>query len=180
MDKTHLKLRRRTWYVQVAVPRKLQGTHPLEQLIGHESKKLAHNTGYGIQENTGAGADGGIDLTISKDGEGCRCARCQELFGVVAAENATGGIIVCSGNFTRDAIEFARGKPIELVSGSKLTQLIGDTQKQKRAKPVLHETACPSGGSPMVVRTARRGKNIGSSFWGCTRFPKCRSTRSMG
>ena len=34
---------------------------------------------------------------------------------------------------------------------------------------------CPDCGSPMVVRTARRGNNAGSQFWGCTRYPQCRT-----
>lgn len=56
----------------------------------------------------------------------------RELFGVVTAENASAGILVCSGNFTRDAIEFARGKPIELVAGAELIRLIGDVQTQSK------------------------------------------------
>lgn len=28
----------------------------------------------------------------------------------------------------------------------------------------------------MVKRTARRGKNAGNSFWGCSKYPKCRET----
>jgi ssDNA-binding Zn-finger/Zn-ribbon topoisomerase 1 len=34
--------------------------------------------------------------------------------------------------------------------------------------------ACPACGSPMTLRTAKRGDNAGSSFWGCTTYPKCR------
>ncbi len=33
---------------------------------------------------------------------------------------------------------------------------------------------CPACGSPMALRTAKRGDNAGSSFWGCTTYPKCR------
>ena len=38
------------------------------------------------------------------------------------------------------------------------------------------ETAgsCPRCGSPLVQRTARKGAHVGSQFWGCTAFPKCR------
>ena len=35
--------------------------------------------------------------------------------------------------------------------------------------------ACPKCGSSMVMRTAKRGKNIGNQFWGCSTFPDCRS-----
>ncbi len=37
---------------------------------------------------------------------------------------------------------------------------------------------CPRCGSQMVRRTARRGRNPGSQFWGCSRFPRCRGTRN--
>jgi len=35
---------------------------------------------------------------------------------------------------------------------------------------------CPACGSPMALRTARRGENAGSQFWGCSRYPQCRAT----
>ena len=34
---------------------------------------------------------------------------------------------------------------------------------------------CPKCDSPMVKRTAKRGANAGSEFWGCSEFPRCRS-----
>jgi DNA-binding helix-hairpin-helix protein with protein kinase domain len=36
---------------------------------------------------------------------------------------------------------------------------------------------CPSCGSRMVRRTARRGYSQGNSFWGCSRYPSCKGTR---
>ncbi|MCE7887675.1 MAG: hypothetical protein DYH13_09280 [Alphaproteobacteria bacterium PRO2] len=38
--------------------------------------------------------------------------------------------------------------------------------------------SCPQCGSSMVRRVARRGSNRGNSFWGCSRFPRCKGTRS--
>jgi len=35
---------------------------------------------------------------------------------------------------------------------------------------------CPACGSPMQLRTARRGPNAGSQFWGCSRYPACKAT----
>jgi Topoisomerase DNA binding C4 zinc finger len=35
---------------------------------------------------------------------------------------------------------------------------------------------CPRCRSPMVMRTAKKGRNVGSSFWGCAQYPKCRHT----
>ena len=81
----------------------------------------------------------------------------RELFGVVTGENASGGILVCSGSFTRDAIEFACGKPIELVAGAELIRLIGDVQAVKKVdtvSPALEvptDPSCPTCSSPMVM-----------------------------
>lgn len=38
---------------------------------------------------------------------------------------------------------------------------------------------CPRCGSPMVLRTIKRGKNIGDVFYGCSAFPDCRYTREV-
>jgi ATP-dependent DNA helicase RecQ len=38
---------------------------------------------------------------------------------------------------------------------------------------------CPECDSPMVQRTARRGRNKGEQFWGCSRYPNCRGTRDL-
>lgn len=40
-----------------------------------------------------------------------------ELYGVMAARRASGGMVVTGGDFTPDAVEFARGLNIELVDG---------------------------------------------------------------
>ncbi len=37
---------------------------------------------------------------------------------------------------------------------------------------------CPVCGGAMVERRAKKGINIGESFWGCTSYPKCRGTRT--
>lgn len=36
---------------------------------------------------------------------------------------------------------------------------------------------CPSCGAAMVRRTARKGQNAGSQFWGCSTYPGCKGTR---
>ena len=37
------------------------------------------------------------------------------------------------------------------------------------------EPCCPKCGSKMILRTAKRGKNAGQQFWGCTNYPHCRA-----
>jgi len=38
---------------------------------------------------------------------------------------------------------------------------------------------CPKCGKPMVLRTAKSGKNEGQSFWGCSAYPECRGTEKI-
>lgn len=40
--------------------------------------------------------------------------------------------------------------------------------------------SCPECGAPMELRTAKKGRNAGGQFWGCTQFPECRGTRDHG
>ncbi|HHV61981.1 MAG TPA: RecQ family ATP-dependent DNA helicase [Firmicutes bacterium] len=40
----------------------------------------------------------------------------------------------------------------------------------------MSEPRCPVCGSPMVLRTARKGPNAGDKFYGCSRYPGCRGT----
>jgi restriction system protein len=117
--------------------------------------------GYSVQENTGSGADGGVDLVLGKDGKRilvqCKNWRSskvgvstvRELFGVVTAEGASEGIVVCSGKYTNDALDFAKGKPITLVDGAALARLIDDVQKLPQIQTTVKDTACPVCQSPM-------------------------------
>ena len=38
---------------------------------------------------------------------------------------------------------------------------------------------CPQCGNTLVIRTAKRGQNIGNQFYGCKSYPKCRYTRKL-
>jgi Topoisomerase DNA binding C4 zinc finger len=38
---------------------------------------------------------------------------------------------------------------------------------------------CPSCDGLMVRRSARRGAHVGSEFWGCFGYPRCRGTRPV-
>lgn len=39
--------------------------------------------------------------------------------------------------------------------------------------------ACPVCGKPMVLRTAKSGKNEGQQFWGCSAYPECKGTARL-
>ena len=38
---------------------------------------------------------------------------------------------------------------------------------------------CPQCGRPMVLRTAKQGKNKGRSFWGCSGYPDCKGVEAL-
>jgi len=106
------------------------------------------------------------------------------MFGLMTAETAAEAIIVTSGKFTRDAQDFAAGKPIQLIDGSQLLVLVQYVQNNPTAKaaPSGAEDAaqsCPSCGQPMVLRTSKRGTNAGNQFWGCSTYPACKGTRNV-
>ena len=53
---------------------------------------------------------------------------------------------------------------------------------QRGATPRINLTPgvrCPRCDSVMKKRLARRGRNAGREFWGCSRFPTCTGTRAM-
>lgn len=108
----------------------------------------------------------------------------RELFGIVAAERADGGILVTCGDFTREARAFAAGNPLDLLDGSRLLELVRSAQAGSREAQTATPTAttpraCPRCGQPMVVRTAKRGPQAGSRFLGCTAYPKCQATAPL-
>lgn len=160
-----------------------------EYLVGEAYRRQ----GYDVEEAGGGGADGGVDLVLRGHGETVliQCKqwkarqvgvdKVRELFGVVTAERADRGILVTSGNFTRDAQSFAVGKPLTLVDGTELARLVSEVQKasdKPEPAPEPKETAstplCPLCASPMILRTARRGAHAGTQFYGCSRYPACK------
>lgn len=160
-----------------------------EQLIS----EIYRQRGYAVSE-TRAGEDGGVDLRLRKGAETmlvqCKHWRARkvgvdvvrELYGVMAAEGATGGAVVTGGDFTRQAREFAHGRNIELVDGSRLSEWLGHSTDRPLTPEHLDTSAvdCPRCHAPMVSRVARRGPNAGDAFFGCSRFPSCRGVRSAG
>lgn len=49
----------------------------------------------------------------------------------------------------------------------KYEELLAEQTKDELGK------ICPKCGKPMVLRTAKKGENVGQQFWGCSGFPKC-------
>lgn len=124
----------------------------------------------------------------------------RELYGSMAARGAAGGFVVTSGLFTDDASAFASGRNIELIDGRRLHEYITSTRResatastqrgrsqmpeQSRGVVAMKESPdnpkCPVCAKPMVARLAKRGNHAGERFWGCSAYPACRGTRSVG
>lgn len=169
-----------------------------ERLVG-EGFRLQ---GYRVVETGGGGRDGGIDLVLNKDGEKylvqCKQWRAvrvgvevvRELYGVMAAKGAAGGFVVTSGRFTDEARKFAEGRNVQLIDGVRLRALIKQAAGTTQHVPCGPAAVAPSAAEPaapscpictkaMVRRTAKRGANAGSEFWGCSGYPSCKGTRPM-
>jgi restriction system protein len=162
-----------------------------ELLIGEHFRRQ----GFKVQE-TGPGPDGGVDLVLMKSDEkylvqckhykawkvGVKIVR--ELLGVMVGSGAAGGYVITSGEFTADAVKFSRENNIELINGSRLKKIMAekstrsDNKLSAQPQAVIHtkqNPVCPKCGAEMVLRTAKKGKHAGEKFWGCSKFPRCRS-----
>lgn len=173
------------------------GWRQFEQLVGEAFRRQ----GYTVEETGLGGPDGGIDLILRRDGRRilvqCKQWKRQqvgvgvvrEMAGLLAHHRADAVKIVCVGTFTRDAETFARGKPIELIGGAALLEMIQASRKadvsasspNSRIEPLLAppqaapapSESCPRCGSTLVQRTNRR---TGETFLGCNQFPRCRGS----
>ncbi len=171
----------------------------LRSLSWQEFESLAveafRRKGYFVEKSLAAGADGGVDLALRKDGETtlvqCKQWRTQsvgvptirEQYGLLMHEQAQRVMVVTSGTFTPEARAFAEGKPMELIDGPQLLELVRSVQTSPAASPpataVPSAPSCPNCGSAMVQRTAKHGAKAGSSFWGCPQYPACNGTRPL-
>ena len=169
------------------------GWQDFERLVGEAFRRR----GYAVEETGLGGADGGIDLILRKGGrkELVQCKQwrsrlvkasvVREMWGLVAHHKADGVKIVCIGDYTHDARQFAEGKAIELIHGERLLEMIREVQSASaptraaaREPPTFSAVPspaprCPKCGNAMVRRTNKTTRDI---FWGCVTFPRCRGT----
>jgi restriction system protein len=168
-----------------------------ELLIGEHFRRL----GFTVHE-TPNGPDGGIDLILKKNHEKylvqCKHYKAykvgvkpvRELLGVMTSSGAAGGYVITSGQFTKDAVAFARDNHINLVDGNSLHQIFRETPKpstQTSEAPSYSsptdkhkDEICPKCGNPLMVRVARKGARAGQKFYGCSNYPSCRFSKTLG
>ena len=114
----------------------------LQSLDGHTFEGLVADLlrAMGLRvERSKLSADGGIDAIAYCDKpllKGKYIVQCKrqkapvgepvlrDLYGTVMSERAAKGILVTTSHFTQSAHRFAQGKPIELISGSELIELL--------------------------------------------------------
>ncbi|WP_152553933.1 restriction endonuclease [Endozoicomonas elysicola] len=173
----------------------------LQEMDWKRFEELCHqyflHKGYDSQL-TASGADGGVDVVLKRTSpEGklvkvyvqCKAWSNQkvgvkvvrELYGVMAGDQVPIGIFITASDFTDDAMAFAKGKKLQLISGERLLSLISqlpEDQHKELADQALAgdytTPSCPKCEVKMVLRTVSKGKNSGEQFWGCRNFPSCR------
>lgn len=165
----------------------------LERLIGEMYRRRE----YSVVE-TPRRADGGIDYMLARGQERwlVQCKHWQsrkvgvrtvkELAGVVAARQATGGIVITTGRFTPPAQALAKNAGIRLVDGEQLARellAIADEPGLEHLHPAHRESpdgngtpVCPACGGDMIKRAARKDDDVTGAFWGCARYPDCQGT----
>ena len=85
-------------------------------------------------------------------------------------------------------VRYIRSKSNPKISSSKVAWIVDRLERRKAGLPTKASEAthvqlvdpdprCPICGEKMVIRTARKGANVGAQFMGCSQFPKCRGTR---
>ena len=169
--------------------------------------EVCSREGYGVSYSSLPGPDGGVDVELRRDGKliliQCKQWRrnsvgvsvVREMFGLLHDRQATEAWIVTTGDFTPEALAFAKGKPIRLLDGPDLWAFVREVRKehlavsgqltsqadatQESTARAEQEPRCPECGGEMVRRQAKGGSRPGAWFWGCRRFPDCKGSRSI-
>ena len=107
----------------------------------------------------------------------------REFFGVMASNQLKRGTYATPSTYAADATQFAKDNGINALDGKALLGLIA-TRKPERQQALLDvafegeywRPTCASCGIKMVERKSTKG---GAAFWGCTHYPRCKSTLPM-
>lgn len=69
----------------------------------------------------------------------------------------------------------------EQLAAARLAERERKRQKDPSAPPNPSDQipACPRCAQPMVLRTAKSGKNAGQQFWGCSAYPECKGVVNL-
>jgi hypothetical protein len=163
--------------------------------------EIFRRKGFEVEISSGLGADGGKDLTL-RQGSEIRLVQCKrlspenkvsvmdmrEFYGLITAEKATCGIFMTTGLYSRDAREFAEGKPMKLLGRAEIEELMASVAlpgenlcdirnwiKDFAAAARVTNPDCPRCRKPMKLRRGPTGR----AFWGCSSYAqtRCRGKR---
>jgi restriction system protein len=145
-----------------------------------------------VIDKTPMSADGGVDGFATRNGHrfalqikrykgAIGSPQLRDFFGAMQHAKVLGGIIITTSNFTVPAVAFADKKPIILVTGEMLIDLIESAPLGPGSLPLVLTRSlsgdptplCPQCDAPMRVVSWKRRK-----FWGCSNYPRCKHTKS--
>ena len=154
---------------------------------GFETKSQSHGADEGIDIWLYSRSQPGTPVSVvqCKHWQGKRVGvdKVRELRGVMAAKNVTRGQFATTSTFTPDAIAFAKDNGVNLLDVRALLDLIAKRSADQQAallKVALGgeywRPTCVNCGTKMIERSPRNG---GPAFWGCSSYPKCKTTMPM-
>ena len=104
----------------------------------------------------------------------------RELFGVMAAGGVSEGWFFATGDFTPEALEYATGKNLHLLTGGQFAERINALPSGPRAKLLTaafqgdcRTPTCPRCGAKMVQQPEPQ------PYWRCSNYPRCRASYAV-
>lgn len=167
----------------------------VELLVG----EIFRREGYTVELSAALNTDDGIDLMLRRDSETTlvQCKHWQaprvtarearDFYGTMAAGGAPHGILVTTGIFTPDAVDFAAGKGIVLLDGETVASKIAAVAKPGEnlctisswlddfvAHARIFDPECPVCHGTMAIHNNRAS---GAPTWNCRSYPRCPGRR---
>ena len=78
-----------------------------------------------------------------------------------------------------DSIEHARFSKSFKTRKEHVDNLKKNRESKGSAQYKSENLICPRCGNNLVIRTAKRGQNVGNQFYGCKSYPRCKYTRKL-
>ena len=92
--------------------------------------------------------------------------------------------------YAKNLVRYIRSKSNPIFGPAKVEWMANRLQSHQSGRTIQSvdeahsrlanpEPSCPRCGAGMIERTARKGKNAGQAFLGCSNYPKCYGTREI-